>query len=132
VNVDADLDAVDQAQASLRRRILHAFGGRGLLECFEAKELLGYRHSGFSVDAGVCIEAENRATLERLLRYCARPPFAMERLRKEGAALVYRCAKQRSEPTSDKWGTAFLLCRFTSSLSVLHLNLSVTIALVCQ
>ena len=42
----------------------------------------------------------------------------MERLRKEGAALVYRCAKQRSEPTSDKWGTAFLLCRFTSSLSV--------------
>jgi hypothetical protein len=28
----------------------------------------------------------------------------MERLRKEGAALVYRCAKQRSEPTSDKRG----------------------------
>ena len=32
--------------------------------------------------------------LERLLRYCARPPFAMDRLRKAGAALVYRCAKQ--------------------------------------
>jgi hypothetical protein len=30
--------------------------------------------------------------------------FAMERLRKEGAELVYRCAKQRSEPTSDKRG----------------------------
>jgi hypothetical protein len=28
----------------------------------------------------------------------------MDRLRKEGAALVYRCAKQRSEPTSDKRG----------------------------
>jgi hypothetical protein len=28
----------------------------------------------------------------------------MERLRKEGAALVYRCAKQRSEPSSDKRG----------------------------
>ena len=28
----------------------------------------------------------------------------MERLRKEGAALVYRCANQRSEPTSDKRG----------------------------
>ena len=41
---------------------------------------------------------------ERLLRYCARPPFAMERLRKEGAALVYRCAKQHSEPGSDKRG----------------------------
>ena len=62
------------------------------------------QHSGFSVDAGVCIEADDRAALERLLRYCARPPFAMERLRKEGVTLVYRCAKQRSEPTSDKRG----------------------------
>ena len=66
--------------------------------------MLGYQHSGFSVDAGVCIEAHDRAALERLLRYCARPPFAMDRLRKEGAALVYRCAKQRSEPGSDKRG----------------------------
>ena len=63
-----------------------------------------YQHSGFSVDAGVCIEADDRAALERLLRYCARPPFAMDRLRKEGAALVYRCAKQHSEPGSDKRG----------------------------
>ena len=39
-----------------------------------------------------------------MLRYCARPPFAMERLRKEGSDLVYRCAKQRSEPSSDKRG----------------------------
>ena len=29
----------------------------------------------------------------------------MERLRKEGAVLVYRCAKQHSEPTGDKRGT---------------------------
>ena len=28
----------------------------------------------------------------------------MDRLRKEGAALVYRCAKRHSEPTSDKPG----------------------------
>lgn len=64
----------------------------------------GYQHSGFSVDAGVCIKAHDRAALERLLRYCARPPFAMDRLRKEGAELVYRCAKQRSEPSSDMRG----------------------------
>ena len=37
-------------------------------------------------------------------RYCARPPFAMDRLRKEGSDLVYRCAKQHSEPNSDKRG----------------------------
>jgi hypothetical protein len=99
-----DATAVAQVQTDLRRRILRAFVGRGLIEKADAKDMLAYQHSGFSVDAGVCIEADDRAGLERLLRYCARPPFAMERLRKEGVALVYRCAKQRSEPTSDKRG----------------------------
>ena len=92
--------AVTQAQATLRKRILRAFVGRGLLQGFEAKEMLGYKHSGFSVDTSVCIAAQDRAGLERLLRYCARPPFAMERLRKAGSELVYRCAKQHSEPGS--------------------------------
>jgi hypothetical protein len=100
-----DADAAAQAQATLRRRILRAFVGRGLLQSSDAKDMLAYQNSGFSVDAGVCIEAHDRAGLERLLRYCARPPFAMERLRKAGSELVYRCAKQRSEPTSDKRGT---------------------------
>lgn len=45
------------------------------------------------MDAGVCIQAHDRAGLERLLRYCARPPFSMERLRQAG-----------SEPSSDKRG----------------------------
>jgi hypothetical protein len=35
---------------------------------------------GFSLDAGVRIEADDRSGLERLLRYCARPVFALERL----------------------------------------------------
>ena len=52
----------------------------------------------------MCIEADDRAALEWLLRCCARPPFAMDRLRKEGSALVYRCAKQHIEPTSDMRG----------------------------
>jgi hypothetical protein len=95
---------VAQVQTTLQKRILRAFVARGLLESCNAKDMLAYAHSGFSVDAGVCIQAHDRAALERLLRYCARPPFAMERLRKAGAALVYRCAKQRSEPTSDKRG----------------------------
>jgi hypothetical protein len=99
-----DEAAVAQAQSTLRRRILRAFVGRGLIESVDAKEMLAYRHSGFSVNAGVCIEAHDRAALERLLRYCPRPPFAMDRLRKEGAALVYRCAKQHSEPGADKRG----------------------------
>ena len=98
-------EVVAQVQASLRKRILRGFVGRGLLEGFEAKEMLAYRHSGFSVDTSVCIAAYDRAGLERLLRYCARPPFAMERLRKAGGELVYRCAKQHSEPGHDKRGT---------------------------
>ena len=65
-----------QVQADLRRHFLRAVVGRGLLESFEAKEMLGYKHSGFSVDTSVGIEAHDRAGLERLLRYCARPPFA--------------------------------------------------------
>jgi hypothetical protein len=99
-----DETAVAQVQADLRRRILRAFVGRGLIESCDAKDMLGYQHSGFSVDAGVLIEAHDRAALGRLLRYCDRPPFAMDRLRKEGTALVYRCAKQHSEPGSDKRG----------------------------
>jgi len=99
-----DAHTVAPVQTTLQKRILRAFVARGLLHKCDAKDMLAYQHSGFSVDAGVCIKAHDRAALERLLRYCARPPFSMERLRKEGSKLVYRCAKQRSEPTSDKRG----------------------------
>ena len=66
--------------------------------------MLTYQHSGFSVDIGVCIQADDRAGLKCLLRYFARPPFSMGRLRKAGSELVYRCAKQYSEPSLDKRG----------------------------
>jgi Putative transposase len=61
--------AVAQVQATSRRRILRAFVGPELLESFEAKDMLAYKHSGFSVDTSVRIEAHDRAGLERLLRY---------------------------------------------------------------
>jgi hypothetical protein len=48
-------------QTDLRRRILGAFVCRGLIGQADAKEMLAYPHSGFSVVAGVCIEANNRA-----------------------------------------------------------------------
>ncbi len=76
-----DATAVAQVQTDLRRRILRAFVGWGLLQSCDAKEMLAYQRSGFSVDAGVRSEADDRAALERLLRYFARPPFACERLR---------------------------------------------------
>jgi hypothetical protein len=97
-----DETTVAQVQAALRCRILRAFVGRGLLESFEVKYMPAYKHNRFSVDASVRIEAHDRAGLERLLRYCARPAFSMERLRKAGHELVYRCSKQRSEPSGDR------------------------------
>ena len=43
--------------------------------------MLSWKHSGgFSVNADGGIDAEDRAGLERLLRYCARPAFANEQL----------------------------------------------------
>ena len=42
----------------------------------------------WQVDTSVCIPANDRAGLERLLRYCTRPHFALERLRKAGSELV--------------------------------------------
>ena len=58
-----------------------ALVGRGLLQSSDVKEMLACQHSVFLVDAGVCIEAQDRAALERLWRYCVRPPFAMDRSR---------------------------------------------------
>jgi hypothetical protein len=61
-------------QSNVRKRQLCAFEARGHLESHDAKDMAAYAHGGgFSVDAGVRIEAADRAGLERLLRYCARP-----------------------------------------------------------
>jgi hypothetical protein len=47
--------------------------------------------SGFSLHANVAVAAGDRQRLERLIRYCARPPIAMERLeRLADGRLLYR------------------------------------------
>ena len=38
---------------------------------------------GFSVNGTAYINENDREGLERLLRYCARPPFAMERIKQQ-------------------------------------------------
>ena len=46
-----------------------------------AADMRQWEHgSGFSLDATIRIEAHDRGGLEQLLRYCARPAFARERL----------------------------------------------------
>ena len=57
-----------------------------LLDAAAAADMLAWVNSGFSVDANVRITLLDRdvpsyfQSLEHLLRYCARPPFALERL----------------------------------------------------
>ena len=58
--------------------------------------MLAYQHSGFPVYAGVLHWRHRPRGLERLLRYCARPPSAMERLRQRGADLLYHCPKPQT------------------------------------
>jgi len=58
-------------------------------------------NSGFSLDAAVRVGAHDRAGLERLLRYCARPPFALERLeRLDAERVVYRLPKPQRDGTT--------------------------------
>ncbi len=72
-STDVNADAVGQVQATLRKRILCAFVGRGLREGFEAKEMLGYKLSGISVDTSVCICAPVwRADAHRRLHHLQR------------------------------------------------------------
>jgi hypothetical protein len=70
----------------VRRRVVRWFCMQRLLDAAAAADMLAWVNSGFSVDASVRITLLDRdvpsyfQSLEHLLRYCARPPFALERL----------------------------------------------------
>ena len=90
-----EADAIAEVQACVRRRLLRVFVRRGLLPGDDAQAMGQWQHGGgFSVDASVRIEAADRAGRERLLRYCARPPFALDRLRElDPERLLYQSTK---------------------------------------
>jgi len=54
--------------------------------------MLAWENSGFSLDAAVRVAAHDRAGLERLLRYCARPLFAR--------SSVWSCSTPNVSPVS--------------------------------
>jgi hypothetical protein len=92
-----DADAIAQVQAQVRWRLLRSFVWRGLLPSDDARARAQWEHGGgFSVDASVRIEAADRAARERLLRYCARPPFALERLRQLDASTSATTTRNRA------------------------------------
>ncbi len=107
-----DEAAIAAVQAQVRQRVLRTFVRRGLIGKCDAAEMAGRDHGGgFSVDAAVRIEGNDRAGLERLLRYdrrkssfqdCARPPFALEHLHQRDAGyLVYHCPRPRPDGPGD-------------------------------
>jgi copper homeostasis protein CutC len=77
---DLTPDRIAQVESVVQKRVLRYFRRQELLDELDAAGMLTWQGSaGFSVDASVRIKGEDRAGIERLVRYCARPPFALER-----------------------------------------------------
>lgn len=83
-------------EARVHRQGLRWFSRHGRLDPDDARHLLAWDNSGLSLDASAPIAGHDRPGLERLLRDCARPPFALERIEQvnEGR-MVNRLPKPR-------------------------------------
>jgi hypothetical protein len=90
---------IQRVQTRVRQRVLRWFANQGYLDPDDAKDMAQWENGGgFSLDASVRIAADDRRGLERLLRYCARPAFALERLEQLDAhRLLYRLPKPRPD-----------------------------------
>jgi hypothetical protein len=70
----------------VRHRLVGWFRRRCLIDAETAADMLAWQNSGFSIDSSVRITLTDRdvpgyfKSLEHLVRYCARPAFALERL----------------------------------------------------
>jgi hypothetical protein len=93
-----DLAAIAE---QVRVRVLRWFARSGLIEPDDVPEMLAWDNSGFSLDAAVRVGAHDRAGLERLLRYCDRPPFALERLELiDEQQVIYRLPRTQRDGTT--------------------------------
>jgi len=94
-------EAVAAIAEQVRVRVLRWFARSGLIEADDVRDMLAWENSGFSLDAAVRVGAHERAGPERLLRYCARPPFALERLELlDAERVVYRLPKPQRDGTT--------------------------------
>ena len=75
------MTVVATVQAQVRQRVLRACVRHALLDQRDSDQIGGWAHGGgFALDATVRIAGADPAGRERLPRYCARPPFALEHL----------------------------------------------------
>ncbi len=83
--------------------MLKLFVERELFEPEVAEGMLDWLHSGFSVHDGVWLDQDDAAAHERLARYCARCPVALDRLEydAESGTVTYTSDK-RDGPTAGR------------------------------
>ena len=88
-------DDIQVVQNRVRLRVLKSFKHSGLLEDHDVENMKTWNGGGgFSVNGTARIHENDSEGLERLLRYCARPPFALERLKQQSdGSLVYQLNK---------------------------------------
>jgi len=86
-------DDITDTQESIQKRVLKYFCNRKFFDKDELEKMLTYENSGFSLDASVKIPAYDTEALERLIRYCARPPFNSENIRVHSSLINYRFPK---------------------------------------
>jgi hypothetical protein len=86
---------IDGLAEKIRRRVLRYMVRRDLIDEQVAVDMdAWHHHAGFSLDASVRVERDDRMALERLVRYCARPMFAQSRLSMpEPHTVVYTLTK---------------------------------------
>lgn len=65
---------------AFRRAVLRLFMRQGLFDADQATGMLHWPHSGFHVHDAVWVAADDRAFAQRLARYGARNPVALNRL----------------------------------------------------
>jgi hypothetical protein len=72
--------AVEPFRKLFAQKVLGLLLERGKIGPDVVENIRSWKHSGFSADKSVRIEAGDRAGLERLLRYIVRCPFSIERI----------------------------------------------------
>ena len=110
----------------MRRNILRRMVRLGAVPEESTREMLARLHGGFSLDASVCVAADDRPALERLIRYCLRPAISLKRLTylPETGLVRYRPCKTRpGEPAVLEWEAVEFLRRFSRIIAPPRLHL---------
>jgi len=82
----------ERAVEIFRRKVFDIFFEAGLLRLDDIESMLSWRHSGFSIDTSVRIEADDRDGMQRLVEYICRCPFSLARMVKltDDGKVMYR------------------------------------------